>query len=112
MTGLAEVVFSITPAGYTALRNTTEPMDLRLKTVLTLVDGVCPVAQYVPYLMAFDPLSEKFFILERMGYVRRLGRIASSAVSGFQESIRVGTSKSRLPRIDTESKESGFMPSV
>ncbi len=112
MTGLAEVVFSITPAGYTALRNTTEPMDLRLKTVLTLVDGVCPVAQYVPYLMAFDPLSEKFFILERMGYVRRLGRIASSAVSGFQESIRVGTSKSRLPRIDIESKESGFMPSV
>ena len=112
MTGLAEVVFSITPAGYTALRNTTEPMDLRLKTVLTLVDGVCPVAQYVPYLMAFDPLSEKFFILERMGYVRRIGKIASVAVSGFQESVRAGTSRSRLPRIDIETKESGFMPSL
>lgn len=110
MTGLAEVVFSITAAGYAALRNTTEPMDLRLKTVLTLVDGVCPVAQYAPYLLAFDPLSEKFFILERMGYVRRIGKIANSVVSSFQESVRVGTSSSRLPRIDTELKESGFMP--
>lgn len=112
MTPLSEVVFGITPAGYAALRNSTEPIDLRLKTVLTLVDGVCPVAQYVPYLMAFEALTDMFFILERMGYIRRLGRIADTAVSGFEQSVLSGTSKSRLPRIDSGLQESGFMPNV
>lgn len=112
MTPLSEVVFGITPAGYAALRNATEPMDLRLKTVLTLVDGVCPVAQYVPFLMAFDPLAEKFYILERMGYVKRIGKVNSSAVSGFEQSVLSGTSKSRLPRIDAGFKESGFLPAL
>lgn len=110
MKNLSEVVFGVTPAGYAALRNSTEPMDLRLKTVLTLVDGVCPVAQYVPFLMAFEPLSEKFFILERMGYVKRMGKIASSAVSGFEQSVLSGTCKSRLPRIDSGLQGSGFVP--
>ncbi len=110
MTQLSEVVFGITPAGYAALRNSTEPMDLRLKTVLTLVDGVCPVAQYVPFLMAFEPLSEKFFILERMGYVKRMGQVATSAVSGFEQSVLSGTSKARLPRIDSAFPPSGFLP--
>lgn len=112
MTPISEVVFGITPSGYAALRNTTEPMDLRLKTVLTLIDGVCPVAQYVPYLMAFESLTEMFFILERMGYIRRLGKIANTAVSGFEKSVLSGTPKARLPRIDSGLRESGFMPNV
>ena len=110
MNTLSEVVFGITPAGYAALKSSTEPMDLRLKTVLTLVDGVCPVAQYVPFLMAFEPLAEKFFILERMGYVKRMGKVATSSVSGFEQLVLGGTSKARLPRIDSRFPPSGFLP--
>lgn len=108
MSTLHDVVYCITPAGYSALRNANEPLNLDLKTVLTLVDGICPVAQYVPFLLAFDPLAEKFQILERMGYLAPTGRISTQAVSAFGHSVSQGQPLSRLPRIDSLMRESGF----
>ena len=110
MSPLSDIVFSITPAGYSALRNPTGSLDLTLKTVLTLIDGICPVAQYVPFLKAFDPLQEKFQILERMGYIKSTGTISAAVVSGFEQSVLLGDAPSRLPRIDATVKDSGFMP--
>jgi hypothetical protein len=110
MTNLLEVVFAVTPAGYAALRNVSDPLNLDLKTVLTLVDGLCPVGQYIPFLLAFDPLPEKFQILERMGYLRQTGRISAQAMSGFEQSVSQRQPASRLPRIDASASESGYMP--
>lgn len=110
MSQLVDTVFTITPAGYAALRNESGALELTLKTVLTLVDGICPVAQYVPFLKVFEPLPEKFQILERMGYIKRTGVVSQAAVSGFEQSVLQGKSAARLPRIDAMSNESGFMP--
>ncbi len=112
MSQLSDVVFNITPTGYSALRSESGSLALSLKTVLTMVDGICPVAQYVPFLKAFDPLEEKFLILERMGYVKRAGTISAKAVSGFEQSVLQGDPLSRLPRIDAHNGESGFMPLI
>lgn len=112
MSPLSDVVFSITPAGYSALRSGSGFLELALKTVLTMVDGICPVAQYVPFLSVFDPLEEKFLILERMGYLQRAGTVSARAVSGFEQLILQGKPLSRLPRIDADQSESGFMPLV
>lgn len=109
MSTIADVVFQITPAGFTALRSVGNPMDLQLKTLLTLVDGVCPVAQYTPFLLAFAPLPEKFELLERMGYVKRTGTISTQALSQFEGSVSRGTSPSRLPRIDADAQDSGYL---
>lgn len=110
MSQLSEVVFNITPSGYSALRSESGMLELALKTVLTMVDGICPVAQYVPFLKTFEPLEEKFFILERMGYIKRTGSISAQAVSGFEQSVLQGRPLSRLPRIDANNSDSGFMP--
>ena len=110
MTALLDVVFSVTPAGYSALRNSVEPLSLNLKTLLTLVDGICPVAQYIPFLLAFDPLPEKFQTLERMGYLKRTGSISTQAVSAFEQSVALGQPLSRMPRIDSRQRDSGFVP--
>lgn len=112
MNPLSDVVFAITPPGYSALRSESGSLALALKTVLTMVDGICPVAQYVPFLRAFEPLEEKFLILERMGYIKRTGTISAHAVSGFEQSVSQGRPLSRLPRIDATNSESGFMPLV
>lgn len=110
MSPLSDVVFSITPAGFSALRSESGLLELALRTVLTLVDGICPVAQYVPFLKVFEPLEDKFLMLERMGYLRRAGTISARAVTGFEQSILQGKPPSRLPRIDANHSESGFMP--
>ena len=110
MSQLSDTVFSITPAGYSALRNESGALELTLKTVLTLIDGICPVAQYVPFLSVFAPLHEKFQILERMGYIERTGTVSARAVSDFEQSVLQGQALSRLPRIDATASESGFVP--
>jgi hypothetical protein len=110
MSNILEVVFAVTPAGYAALRNVSEPLSLELKTVLTLVDGICPVGQYIPFLLVFDPLPEKFQILERMGYLKATGRISAQAMSGFEQSVSQKQPLSRLPRIDAHAHNSGFLP--
>jgi hypothetical protein len=110
MTNILEIVFVVTPAGYAALRNVSEPLNIELKTVLTLVDGICPVGQYIPFLLAFDPLPEKFQILERMGYLQAAGRISTQAMSVFEQSVAQKQPTSRLPRIDAQAENSGFLP--
>jgi len=110
VSSILQTVYAVTSAGYSALRNVSEPLSLELKTVLTLVDGVCPVAQYIPFLMAFDPLPEKFQILERMGYLKRLGHVSAQAMTGFEQSVSQRQPLSRLPRIDVHSSTSGFLP--
>ena len=110
MSKILEVVFIVTPAGYAALRNLSEPLSLELKTVLTLVDGICPVGQYIPFLLAFDPLPEKFQILERMGYLKATGSISAQAMSVFEQSVSTRQPTSRLPRIDAHAQDSGFLP--
>ena len=110
MSQLSDVVFNITSSGHSALRGESGMLELTLKTVLTMVDGICPVAQHVPFLRAFEPLEEKFLILERMGFVKRTGTISLKAVSGFEQSVLQGRPFSALPSIDATHSDSGFMP--
>lgn len=74
MEALATVVFERTPQGAVVIKSTGDEVPRRLRTLLLAVDGRSPVAQYVPFLTAFAPLSEKFAELEQMGYLRRKGR--------------------------------------
>ena len=108
MSNLSDIVFGLTPQGQAALANDTTPLSSPLKAVLTMIDGVCPVAQYIPFLRAFTPLDEKFQILESMGYLQRIGTVSSDAVSRFEQSVTMGVRSAALPRIDAEVKASGF----
>ena len=73
MEALASVIFERTPQGSVVIKSTGDEVPRRLRTLLLAVDGRSPVAQYVPFLTAFAPLSEKFVELEQMGYLRRKG---------------------------------------
>ncbi len=106
----SDVVFEVTAKGFAVLRGGGAPISLQQKTILTLVDGICPVAQYVPFLLAFAPLEDTFEILEQLELVRRVGRVSEVVVSAFQASANSGLSASRLPRIDALSRGSGFSP--
>ena len=108
MTNFSDIVFNLTPQGVAALQSEGSPLSSPLKSVLTRIDGVCPVAQYIPFLRAFAPLEEKFQILESMGYLQRIGAVSSEAVTRFEQSVTMGTHCADLPRIDAEIKESGF----
>lgn len=108
MNNFSDIVFNLTPQGLAALQSEGTPLSSPLKSVLTMVDGVCPVAQYVPFLRAFAPLEEKFQILESMGYIQRIGAVSSEAVTRFEKSVRMGIPTAALPRIDSEIRESGF----
>jgi hypothetical protein len=110
MADIKDVVYAITPRGFAMLRTDSAVVSLQHKTILTMVDGLCPVAQYVPFLLAFAPLEEKFELLEKLGCLRRVGAVSSSAVKMFDESSRAGVSASKLPRIDAEHQNSGFAP--
>lgn len=110
MANICEIVYDITAKGFAVLRSSDGSMPLNYRTVLTMVDGVCPVAQYVPYLQVFAPLEEKFEALERQGYLRRVGQVSSLAVEKFHESAQAGLSIAKMPHIDAEHKESGFAP--
>jgi hypothetical protein len=103
------IVFVATPDGFAAMRNENLSMPLDLKTVLTLVDGVCPVAQYKPFLSEFAPLEPKFLYLERKGFIRRLGSVSPHAVQQFQDSVMQGMPTDRLPRIDADAADSSFL---
>lgn len=110
MNHLSDVVFAITAKGFSALRSDDVTITLDLKTVLTMVDGVCPVAQYVPFLQVFAPLEAKFASLEQFGLVRRVGTVSGFAVKMFSTQSESGTPVSKLPRIDSEHENSGFAP--
>jgi hypothetical protein len=47
---------------------------------LILVDGICPVAQYLPFLLAFAPLDDIFEVLENLDLVRRVGKVSSETL--------------------------------
>lgn len=79
MEALATVIFERTPQGAVVIKSTGDEVPRRLRTLLLAVDGRSPVAQYVPFLTAFAPLSEKFAELEQMGYLRRKGAPSAQA---------------------------------
>ncbi len=105
-----DIVFEVTAKGFAVLRSGGGSISLQQKTILTLVDGICPVAQYVPFLLAFAPLEDTFEMLERLELVRRVGRVSDAAVSAFHTSATSGQLASQFPRIDSLSKNSGFAP--
>ena len=71
MENLATIVFERTPAGAVAIRTAGDAVPRQLRTLLLAIDGRSPVSQYVPFLTALAPLSEKFAQLEVMGFARR-----------------------------------------
>lgn len=110
MSDINDVVYAITARGFATLRSNSLVISKQHRTVLTLVDGVCPVAQYVPFLRAFEPLIEKFQLLEQIGCLRRVGSVSGFAVRMFDESVQAGSPVSKLPQIDSEHENSGFIP--
>jgi hypothetical protein len=110
MADINDVVFVITARGFATLRSNSTVISKQHRTVLTLVDGVCPVAQYVPFLRAFEPLIEKFELLEQTGCLRRVGNVSGFAVKMFDEAVQSGGPVSQMPSIDSEHANSGFMP--
>ena len=71
MNNIQNVVFITTPQGFAAMRNKNLAIPLDFMTVLILVDGICPVAQYIPFLQLFEPLEPKFLYLEKSGLITR-----------------------------------------
>ena len=71
MENLATIIFERTPAGAVAIRTAGDAVPRQLRTLLLAIDGRSPVSQYVPFLTALAPLSEKFAQLEVMGFARR-----------------------------------------
>jgi hypothetical protein len=110
MANINDVVYAITARGFATLRSNSAVISKQHRTVLTLVDGVCPVAQYVPFLRAFEPLIEKFELLEQTGCLRRVGNVSAVAVQAFDQSVQSGGPVSQMMSIDAESKHSGFLP--
>lgn len=107
---LQQVVFSITVAGYAELRNLKSELNLQERTVLTLIDGVCPVAQYLPFLSSFEPVIQKMMKLEQLGLLRRAGQVTFEAVSRFDEQVSRDSQVSRWQSISSDRDESGFLP--
>lgn len=84
MESLATVIFERTPKGVAATKSASDEVSRRLRTLLLAVDGRSQVAQYVPFLTAFAPLSEKFAELEEMGYLQRKGGAKPLAGNQFE----------------------------
>ena len=71
MENLSTIVFERTPEGAVAIKAAGDAVPRQLRTLLLAIDGRSPVSQYVPFLTALAPLSEKFAQLEVMGFARR-----------------------------------------
>ena len=80
MEHLATIVFERTPAGAVAIKAAGNALPRQLRTLLLAIDGRSPVSQYVPFLTALAPLSDKFAQLEDLGFARR--RAAMGVVAG------------------------------
>ncbi len=103
MEALASVVFERTPQGAVAMKSPTDEVPRRLRTLLLAIDGRSPVAQYVLFLSAFAPLSEKFAELENMGLIRRSSGKAADSVLPSSTPPTLTPPNLKLP-------EPGFMP--
>lgn len=107
---MLQVVYAITVEGYAELRNQASILSLKERTVLTLIDGVCPVAQYLPFLSTFEPVIEKMKKLEHKGYLRRAGHVAAHAVQKFDEEVSKDSQVSHWQSISADSASSGYAP--
>jgi hypothetical protein len=107
---LSAVVFHITEQGYAALRTPNNRLSLAERTVLTLVDGLCPVAQYEPFLSEFSPVQAKMRKLEQLGLLRRTGQVKQEAVKRFEQQVRSSAEVSSWQSIRADQRESGFQP--
>lgn len=79
MEHLATIVFERTPAGAVAIKTAGDALPRQLRTLLLAIDGRSPVSQYVPFLTALAPLSDKFAQLEGMGLARRRAAAVDAA---------------------------------
>ena len=105
-----QVVFAITVAGYGELRNVKSALSLQERTVLTLIDGVCPVAQYLPFLSAFEPITHKIKKLEQLGLLRRAGQVTTDAVRHFDTQVQRDSQVSHWQSISADQDFSGYVP--
>jgi hypothetical protein len=105
----SQVVLGITVAGYAELRSSKSLLNLQERTVLTLIDGVCPVAQYLPFLSEFAPVIDKLQRLEKLGLLRRVGIVAPAAVQRFDEQVSRDSQVSHWQSISAEREVSGFI---
>lgn len=111
MEALARIVFERTPQGLMATKVLDDSgVPKRLRTLLLAVDGRTPVAQFVPFLTALAPLSEKFEELERLGLLRRKGQVSAEAVERFSRARENNASAAELPRIDAATAGSDYAP--
>jgi hypothetical protein len=109
MSSVNEVVFALSPLATATLRNGEAGISPRLLTLLMLIDGVTPVAQYEPFLKSFHPLEEKFLELEEHGYLVRMGAVSPRAVQTFNANVAAGKPVSELRSIDSLMADSGFV---
>lgn len=79
MEHLATIVFERTPAGAVAIKAAGNALPRQLRTLLLAIDGRSPVSQYVPFLTALAPLSDKFAQLEDLGFARRRAVVGAVA---------------------------------
>lgn len=108
---LARIVFERTPQGVAAMKAAdTANVPKPLRTLLLAVDGRTPVAQFVPFLTALAPLSDKFSALERLGLVRRKGQVSADAVDRFSRAQQDLPGTALLPRIDASAPGSDYVP--
>jgi hypothetical protein len=105
-----QVVFAITVQGYAELRKNNSVLSLQERTVLTLIDGVCPVAQYLPFLSSFEPVVGKMQKLEKLGLLRRSGRVTPDAVRRFDEQVSKDAQVSHWQSISADRDVSGYIP--
>jgi hypothetical protein len=104
-----QIVLAITVAGYAELRSTKSMLSLQERTVLTLIDGVCPVVQYLPFLSEFEPVIDKLQRLEHLGLVRRVGLVTPAAVKQFDDQVSRDSQVSHWQSISAERDVSGFV---
>lgn len=79
MEALSDVIFERTPLGASAVKLPNDQLPRRLRMLLLTVDGRSSVANFVPFLTALAPLSEKFAELEQLGYLQRKGSKSAQA---------------------------------
>jgi hypothetical protein len=106
---LANIVYALTPRGVSEFNNASSLLAKDLRSILSLVDGVTPVAQFEPFLISFLPLDQKFIALEQLGFVRRVGKVLPAQVSAFMAEVNSGFHVSQLHSIDADNETSGFV---
>jgi hypothetical protein len=110
MNTVSAVVYILSPYAIATLMKGNPLLDMRLRTVLALVDGVSPVVQFEPFLKEMEPIDEAFVELEHLGYLLRVGSVSDAAVAAFRGAVDAGDSIFTLPPIDAQSPDSGFVP--